>query len=81
MCYTQNVIYMASNGKQTSVTLPRNLLEELLVRSESLFDIHDKLEDFFMSRDKALITKLRKARKQHINGELIDFADLKKKYV
>ena len=66
---------------QSNVTIPSDLLEQLLDRSESLVGIFEQLEDFYMSRNPGLIKKLREARDQHLKGDIAPFADLKNRYV
>ena len=72
---------MSSTSSQSTITLPANMIEQLLERSESFFGAFDELEDFYMSRNPELIKKLRYARDQHLKGDLLPFSDLKKRYV
>lgn len=66
---------------QKTVTIPGALLEKLLERSESLLEVHEELEDLYISKNAELIGKLREARDDHHNGRTISFDTLKARYV
>lgn len=66
---------------QTTVTVPEDLLEKLMERSESLLAAHEELEDFYFSKNPEVIKKLREARDAHSQGHLVPFAELKRRYV
>lgn len=66
---------------QTTVTIPEDLLEKLLERSESLFAVHEEIEDLYLSKNPDLIRKLREARDDHHKGHTISFDTLKQRYV
>lgn len=59
------------------MVLPKKTLHNLL---EKLANLQEEIEDYLIFQDKNLLKSLRKARKEHLNGEVIEWEELKKKY-
>ena len=64
-----------------TVTLPKPLLNKLLDQFSAFMEAYEELEDFSLKNNPEIITSLHTARTQHTQNELVDFADLKRKYV
>lgn len=66
---------------EKTISIPKKLFDKLLQHSASLADAHEQLEDFYIAKNQNVIKKLRKARREHLEGKVIPFSKLKKKYV
>lgn len=66
--------------RKDTVNLPRKSVRQLF-EAMSIFELaQDEIEDFLIVRNKLIINKIKKARKEHLNGKLKDFSILAKKY-
>ena len=68
------------NKNKETVTLPKKSVDSLLNILRSFAELEDELEDYLMLQNKELVKQLRKARKDHLSGKMMDWAELKKKY-
>ena len=71
---------MKTAVKET-INLPRKTVEQLLGAISIFGSIQDEIEDFLIVRNKSLVAKIRKARKEHLRGEVKDFQKLARRYV
>jgi len=60
------------------ISVPETLLEKISKASIAFQDLEDELEDFFLVSDPDFITKMRRSRKAHIEGNTRSFDLLKK---
>lgn len=67
------------DDKQTKIIpVPQKLLNSLLETKQKWEEFSDELEDFLISSDDNFIDKLRKARKEHLDGKTKLLQELKK---
>lgn len=59
-----------------TLQLPYSLVKRLAEVCVELEKAHDELEDFLISRNPTLLRKLRKARREHIEGKTRPYDDL-----
>lgn len=71
---------MKTASKET-INLPRKSVGQLFEAINIFESAQNEIEDFLIVRNKFIISKIRKARKEHLNGKLKDFGALAKKYV
>lgn len=71
---------MKTITKET-ISLPKTSIERLM-EAMSLFETsQDEIEDFLIVRNKTILSKIQKARKEHLKNEVKDFQMLAKNYV
>lgn len=68
------------NKNKETVTLPKKSVDSLLSMLRGFAELEDELEDYLMLQDKELMKELKQARRDHIEGKVKDWAELKKKY-
>lgn len=68
------------NKNQETIALPKKSVHSLLNMLRGFADLEDELEDYLMFQDKELVKRLRKARKDHLNGKVITMEEFRKKY-
>lgn len=71
---------METITKET-INLPRKSVKQLFEAMSIFESAQDEIEDFLISRNKFVMDKIKKARKEHLKNELKDFSALAKKYV
>lgn len=59
-----------------ALELPSRLVRRLAEVCVELEEAHDELEDFLVSQSPQLLRKLRRARRQHIEGKTRPYDDL-----
>ncbi|PJA41716.1 hypothetical protein CO177_00845 [Candidatus Wolfebacteria bacterium CG_4_9_14_3_um_filter_37_9] len=64
-----------------TINLPRKSVENLFEAMSIFESAQGEIEDFLISRNKFIMNKIKKARKEHLKGGLKDFNALAKKYV
>jgi hypothetical protein len=67
-------------NKQETVVLPKKSLRNLLEALHRFTDLENEIEDYLIFQNKKFVKSLNKARKEHLNEEVIDWSELKKKY-
>lgn len=63
-----------------TVEVPRTLFERLVRANEALNQWHEAFEGFLISRNPALLRKLRKARREHLTGKTRPLEEFKRKF-
>lgn len=64
-----------------TINLPRKSVKQLFEAMNIFESAQDEIEDFLIIRNKFIMGKVKKARKEHLSGGLKDFGELAKKYV
>ncbi|KKS34516.1 MAG: hypothetical protein UV22_C0014G0009 [Parcubacteria group bacterium GW2011_GWA2_42_35] len=66
------------NSRQLkTIPVPQKLFETMLEAYQKWEKFSDEFEDYLLASDKKFIEKMRKARKEHLNGEIRDLQILK----
>lgn len=60
-----------------TVEVPISLLQKLSDANEAFHALEEELEDFLISQDTELLSRLERARTQHEGGELRPFSDIR----
>ena len=60
-----------------TIPVPQKLFETMLEAYQKWEKFSDEFEDYLLASDKKFIEKMRKARKEHLNGEIRDLQILK----
>ena len=70
-----------ANKEKETINLPRASVGRLLDAMRFFEMAQNEIEDFLISRNKIIAAKIKKARAEHLNGELKDFQNLLRRYV
>ncbi|KKS16487.1 MAG: hypothetical protein UU71_C0001G0025 [Parcubacteria group bacterium GW2011_GWB1_41_6] len=66
------------NSRQLkTIPVPQKLFGTMLEAYQKWEKFSDEFEDYLLASDKKFIEKMRKARKEHLNGEIRDLQILK----
>ena len=66
------------NSRQLkTIPVPQKLFETMLEAYQKWEKFSDEFDDYLLASDKKFIEKMRKARKEHLNGEIRDLQILK----
>jgi len=65
-----------TNTKET-VSIPKNIFESMLKAYKSIEQLQVEMEDFLLAHNEEFIKKMRKARKNHLRGNVRDIDELK----
>jgi hypothetical protein len=60
-----------------TVEVPIALLQRLVEAGEAFYTLEEEMEDFLVSQDKDLLSRLEAARNSHLAGRLRPFAEMK----
>ena len=60
------------------ISIPVSVFNSMVKAQKSWEDFIDEFEDFLYSRDKSFLERMRKARQEHLSGELSSFSELKR---
>ena len=71
---------MKTEIKET-INLPRQGVRRLLEAMRFFELAQNEIEDFLLFRNESIMGKIKKARKEHLEGKVKDFQGLIKKYV
>lgn len=71
---------MKTINKET-ISLPKSSIERLMEAMHLFETSQDEIEDFLIVRNKTILSKIQKARKEHLKNEVKDFQMLAKNYV
>lgn len=64
-----------------TINLPKTSVERLMEAMRLFETSQNEIEDFLIVRDKTILSKIQKARKEHLKDEVKDFQALAKNYV
>lgn len=64
-----------------TISLPKTSIERLMEAMRLFETSQDEIEDFLIVGNKTLLSKIQKARKEHLKNEVKDFQMLAKNYV
>lgn len=64
-----------------TIKLPKQGIHNLFEAISIFESAQDEIEDFLIIRNKSIMNKIEKARKNHLGGKVKDFQELVKKYV
>lgn len=64
-----------------TISLPKTSIERLMEAMRLFETFQGEIEDFLIVRNKIILSKIQKARKEHLKNEVKDFQVLAKKYV
>lgn len=64
-----------------TISLPKTSIERLMEAMRLFETSQDEIEDFLIVRNKTILSKIQKARKEHLKSEVKDFQMLAKNYV
>lgn len=70
---------MPHSQPEKRISVPTKLLTSLIDAHESWSRANDELEDYLLASSPAMITKIRKAKKEAEAGETISLSQLKKR--
>ena len=68
------------NGVKT-IEIPQDVVDSMIEASEKWEEFRDELEDFILSRDARFIRKMKKARKENVQGKTRSLTELKRELV
>lgn len=71
---------MKANIKNT-INLPKISVERLLEAMRIFESAQDEIENFLILHNKNITNRVKKARREHLDGKVKDFRDLIKRYV
>ena len=60
---------------RSTINLPKQMVDKMLKVSVAFGDLHDELEDYLIARQPQLVKRLRRARRQHLAGEVHPFLE------
>ena len=69
---------MAKRNGVKTIEVPQDVVNSMIEASEKWEEFRDGLEDFILSRDVRFIKKMRKARKENIQGKTQSLTELKR---
>lgn len=64
-----------------TINLPKTSIERLLEAMRFFELAQDEIEDFLLFQNKTILTKIKKAHKEHKQGKTKDFQELIKRHV
>ncbi len=64
-----------------TINLPKTSIDRLMEAMRLFETSQNEIEDFLIVRNKNILSKIQKARKEHLKDEAKDFQGLVKKYV
>ena len=64
-----------------TINLPRKSVEQFFEAISIFESAQNEIEDFLIVRNKTLMNKVKKARKEHLTNKVKDFQELAKAYV
>jgi hypothetical protein len=67
------------SGSGDKITIPLSLLHKMSDAARAFEEFQDDLEDYLISQDDSLITRIRQARAHHLEGQIHSLDELKQK--
>jgi len=64
---------MSKNNKQKTISVPEEVLGDMVKVYKKIEEFSDKFEDFAISNNQDILKELKKAREEHLNGDLEEF--------
>ena len=64
--------------RSETIEVPKRVVDSMVEAYRKWEEFRDELEDFVFSRDFAFIKKMRKARKEHMEGKTRNLAELRR---
>lgn len=59
-----------------TVQIPVSLFRKMVEANEAFHDFEDELEDYLISQDENILSRLRKAQESHLEGKIRPFSDI-----
>lgn len=61
-----------------SIEVPFALLEKVVEAGQAFQRLEDEIEDYLISKDEVLLERLKKARKDHLEGKVQPFSEIRR---